>query len=99
MVDTAAPPDVKQLSAHMAMHADLSHGFAGCGQQSMSSMAAVSESAIAAISDDITVDFTTAAAPPAAGKTATDRAISNANMVRAAFMTHGKIADCALPGS
>jgi hypothetical protein len=102
MVDTAAPPDVKQWSAHVAMHADLSmalsEGFAGCGQQSMSSIAAMSESAIAAMSD-IAFDFATRATPPAAGKTATDRTIRSATMVRATFMTFGKIADFALFGS
>jgi hypothetical protein len=102
MVDTAAPLDVKKCSAHTAMHADLSmalsEGFAACGQQSMSSIAAASESDIAAMSD-IAFDFAIGATPPAAGNTATDRAIRSANMVRTTFMTDGKIADFALSGS
>jgi hypothetical protein len=100
MADTALPK-VKHLSAQTAMHADLSialsQGFGGCGQQSMSSIAATPESPIAAMSV-ISDDFATAAKPPN-GSTTTDRAIRSANMVRTTFMTHGKIADFALAGS
>jgi len=67
----------------MAMHADLSmalsEGFAGWGQQSMSSMAAMSDWSIAAMSD-IAIDFATTTL--AAGNTATDRAIKSASMMR-----------------
>jgi hypothetical protein len=86
----------------VAMHADssmaLPEGFEWCGQQSMSSIAAMSWWSIAGMSD-IALDFATTPAPLAAGNTATDRAIRSANMVRATFMMRGKIADFALSGS
>jgi hypothetical protein len=87
MADTAAPPDVKKWSAHVAMHADssmaLPEGLVWCGQQSMPSIATMSWWSIAAMSD-IALDFATT---PAAGNTATDTAIRIANMVRTTFMT------------
>jgi hypothetical protein len=49
-----------------------------CGQQSISS--------IAAISAAVSADFMTEPTPLAAGNTATDTAIVNANMMRATFM-------------
>jgi hypothetical protein len=92
-VDSAAPPNVKHLSAHVAMHdarsIALSHGFGVCGQQSMSSIAAVPA---------ISADFATAATPPAAGNTATERAIRSANTIRETLMRR-KIAAFALSRS
>jgi len=55
----------------------LSQGFAVCGQQSMSSIAEMSV---------VSVDFTAAPIPPAAGSMATDKAMRNANIVRPTFM-------------
>ena len=76
---------LEHLSAQVAMDEQpsivLSQGFALCGQQSISSMADISA---------ISVDFTAAPTPPAAGSTATDKAIRSANMIRTRFMASGK---------
>ena len=85
MAKDAVPEKVKHLSAQVAMDEQpsivLSQGFALCGQQSMSSMADISA---------ISVDFTAAPTPPAAGSTATDKAIRSANIVRPTFMAPAK---------
>lgn len=85
MAKDAVLEKVKHLSAQVAMDEQppviLSQGFALCGQQSMSSMADISA---------ISVDFTAAPTPPAAGSTATDKAIRSANMIRTRFMASGK---------
>ena len=85
MAKDAVLEKVKHLSAQVAMDEQppviLSQGFALCGQQSMSSMADISA---------ISVDFTAAPTTPAAGSTATDKAIRSANMVRPKFMASGK---------
>ena len=76
---------MSHVSAHAAIEAHpsiaLSQGFALCGQQSMSSIAAMFA---------VSVDFMTAPALPAAGNPATDRAIMSANMMRPTFMAAGK---------
>jgi hypothetical protein len=74
------PEKLKHFSGQVAMEEQsphtLSHGFVLCGQQSMSSIAAMLA----------TSDFATAAALPAIGSIATERAIRSATMVRATFM-------------
>src|SRR5579884_2407473 len=69
--------NVKHLRAHIAMDEQpsttLSQGLVLCGQQSMSSMAAISV---------VSVDDFTAPTPPAAGSTATDSAIRKASRMR-----------------
>jgi hypothetical protein len=79
--DEAVSEKVSHVSAQAAIDAQpsiaMSQGLALCGQQSMSSMAAISVESI---------DFMTALPPPAAGSIATDRAIMSANMIRPIFM-------------
>jgi hypothetical protein len=82
MATDAVLKKVKHLSTQVAMHEQpsiaLSHGFAWCGQQSMSSIADMSA---------VSVDFMAASlTSPAAGNTATEKAISTANMVRPTFI-------------
>lgn len=85
MAKDAVLEKVKHLSAQVAMDEQpsivLSQGFALCGQQSISSMADISA---------ISSDFTAAPTPPAAGSTATDKAIRSANMFRTRYMAAGK---------
>jgi hypothetical protein len=85
MAEDVVPENGKHLSAHVAIEEQpsiaLSQGFALCGQQSMSSIPDMSA---------ISVDFTAALTPPAAGSMATDKAIRSANIVRPTLMTPGK---------
>jgi hypothetical protein len=78
MIEDNVPAKLKHLSTQLAMAAQssmaFSHGFALCGQQSVIS----SIMDMSAGSGDLTLT----PAPPAAGSTATDKAIRTARIVR-----------------
>lgn len=86
--DATVSENVKHLSAHVAIDAQpsiaLSHGLALCGQQSMSSIAAMSAMSVRG------ADLTTVPMTPAAGSVATERAIRSANIKRLTFMAGRK---------
>jgi hypothetical protein len=76
--DVAEKP--KHVSGHVAMDEQSSHSFALWGQQSISSIAAMSAISVTS------VDFTAILVPVAAGSMATESAMRSARMVRPMFM-------------
>ena len=76
--DVAKKP--KCVSWHIAMDEQWSHGFALWGQQSMSSIAAMSAISV------MSVDFTAILALATAGSMATESAMRSARMVRPTFI-------------
>jgi hypothetical protein len=76
--DVAEKP--KHVRGHVAMDEQWSHGVALWGQQSMSSIAAMSAISV------MSVDFTAILAPPSAGSIATESAMRSARIVRPMFM-------------
>jgi len=86
MFETEIAKKPQHVSGHVAIDEQLSHGFALCGQQSMSSIAAISVMSVMAAVSAMSVDFAAILVAAATGSVATEIAMRNTKMVRPTFM-------------
>jgi len=80
MFDADLANNPKHISGHVAIDEQSSHVFALCGQQSMSSIAAMSAISV------MPIDFAAILIPAATGSMATEIAMRSAKVVRPTFM-------------